>query len=282
MVQTNTPKFWEDFWKKPFSLDKLKFKVRKEERLIRWQRIESMVYQHFLGFEDLKVIEIGSGTGTTAALMAERGADVTVLDYSAEAIDQSSRLFDHLDLPVNFICADALDLNMGMKGQYDIAMSFGLAEHFTGEHRRRILKSHVDLLRVNGLALISVPNAANVPYRLYKWITMKTGAWSVAEEYPFSRKELSQIAHDLGLRHYGFFGDSLLRSKKFLNPIKWFPRKRKKKAVAEIDSNSQGNSSKKRSSRRLPFKEIGTPLDGYLSYALVLWAINSNQSKAIQ
>lgn len=80
MVEQNTAGLWNGLWAKPVSADEDLFRVYKEERLIRWQRIEQIVLGRFGGFENLSVIEIGGGVGTNAALMGKRGAKVSLLD----------------------------------------------------------------------------------------------------------------------------------------------------------------------------------------------------------
>lgn len=271
-VQKNSAELWDGLWQKPASLAKDTYRVRKEERLIRWQRMETMIQKRFGGFKDLSVIEIGAGTGTNAALMAERGARVSILDYSAVALARAERLFQGLGLSATFINADALSLETRLLNQFDVSMSFGLAEHFVEPKRTQIIKSHLELLKPNGITFISVPNAANPPYRLHKWITERTRAWSVGEEYPFSRRELTTIGRALGLREMGFFGDSLWRSKRFLNPLKWLPRHRTPPAAAAAPDAIQAAPARAFVSRRLPRRERGTPWDAHLSYALVLWA----------
>ena len=302
MTRENTAELWDGVWDRPAPIERDLYAVAKEERLIRWQRIEALILARFGGFANLSVIEVGAGRGTNSALMARRGARVTVLDYSESALERSRRLFDGLELPVELVLQDALDLPESLRGKYDVSMSFGLAEHFLGDSRRAVLQAHFDLLKDGGLAFISVPNAHNPPYRLYKWITEKTGRWSIGEEYPFSRPELERYCGVLGVEEYGFFGDSLWRSKKFLNPIKWVPRRKKKPARRTAsapaggheasphaqrepakDAPSKGEPSKgepskgkrarsKRRYRRLPRRERGTRWDARFSYALVLWA----------
>ncbi len=278
MVQKNTAELWDGVWTRPATIEKDLYTVAKEERLIRWQRMEAMVLDRYGGFEDLSVIEIGAGRGTNAALMAQRGASVAVLDYSDIAMERARRLFEEMDLPVDFILQDALDLPESLLNRFDVSMSFGLAEHFLGDKRTGFLKAHLDLLNDGGLTFISVPNTHNPPYRLHKWITERTGRWGAGEEYPFSRQEFESYCAQLGVGEFGFFGDSLLRSKKFLNPLKWLPRRKKKtpqhsNATTESTSVNGGTVQSKRPyRRRLPRRERGTSLDAYYSYALVLWA----------
>ena len=271
ITDANTPGLWDRVWEQPVALDKDLYRVRKQERAIRWRRIEALVRDTFGGFDGLAVVEIGAGTGTHAALMAARGARVAVLDYSEEALARARRLFGSLNLSAEFIRADALALDDGLRGRFDLAMSFGLAEHFLDEARRRIVGAHFELVRSGGLALVSVPNRANPPYRLHKWVAERTGAWAVGEEYPFSRSELEAMAREWDLAEQGFFGDSLWSSKKFLNPLKWFPRRRKKRPAGEGGAGGGSPGSPRPFRRRLPRPERGSPWDDRYSYALVFW-----------
>lgn len=285
MSQQNTAQLWDAVWTRGADVSRDLYAVAKEERLIRWQRMEAAIVERFGGFDGLSVIELGAGRGTNAALMARRGARVAVLDYSERALERARALFDELGLAAEFILQDALDLPESLLGRYDVSMSFGLAEHFLGDKRTGILDAHLKLLRDGGLAFISVPNAHNPPYRLYKWIAERTGRWTVGEEYPFSRTELEGFCRLAGVEDYGFFGDSLWRSKKFLNPLKWFPRRKRKAATtpaaavgAPAPARGSGQPSRRR--RRLPRRERGTSLDARFAYALVLWAGKSGARAA--
>lgn len=139
MVEQNTAGLWNGLWAKSVSTDEDLFRVYKEERRIRWQRIERIVLRRFGDFENLSVIEIGAGVGTNAALMGKRGANVSVPDYSQEALDRSARRFQRMGIPVNVIKRDVFDLPKALTRSYDVSMSFGLAEHFLGDKRKAII-----------------------------------------------------------------------------------------------------------------------------------------------
>jgi 2-polyprenyl-3-methyl-5-hydroxy-6-metoxy-1,4-benzoquinol methylase len=96
-------------------------------------------------------------------------------------------------LPAKFLKHDALVLPVDLLGKYDISMSFGLAEHFRGVERTKIIKSHFDVLKKGGMAFISVPNRYNPPYRLSKFFAEHVNRWRVGAEIPYSRKELGDI-----------------------------------------------------------------------------------------
>lgn len=257
----NDPKYWDSVWKGGVTRAEDLYDITREERSARWPRILDEVITFFGDIKHLDVIEIGAGRGSVAALMAKRGANVTILDYSEAAIFRSREFFLRNGLQGKFVKADVLDLPMEIKKGYDIAMSFGLAEHFSGKEREHVLKAHFDLLKDKGLAVISVPNKFNLPYRLYKWVAEAIGSWPV-EEYPFSRGELRGILKKIKVQNYRFLGDSIFESLSWIysltykiNPWVVFARIMGKERNYDIK-------------RIRHFK--GTFLDEYLSYALIL------------
>ena len=254
MTEPNTPELWDDIWQGGTSADEHRANVAREELSIRWQRIEQRVGARFGGFENLRVIEIGAGAGTNAAAMAKRGASVTLLDYSPTALDRARELFGANRLEADFVEANALELPDEVSAGFDIAMSFGLNEHFTGAERDGIFQAHLDALRDGGIAIISVPNSRNAPYRASKWLAERTGRWKLGVEIPFTRSELESICERLGVTDYEFFGDSFAYSLQFVNPWPYARR-----------ALGRAPSTKTRHRR-----ERGTPLDERWSYATVL------------
>lgn len=258
-MKENSAHLWDDIWKNESSKEEDLLRFNKEENSIRWQRIENVVHQEFGSFNKLKVIEIGAGTGTNAALMAKRGADVTILDYSKNALKKSQKFFKSNGVSAKFVQMNALKLSEDMINRYDLSLSFGLTEHFKGNDRVLINKAHFDVLRPGGVALISVPNKYNPPYRLFKFVAERTNRWSVGEEYPYSRKEFRDICRKIGIEKYSFFGDSLYSSIyfiRFISPV-WVLRK-----LFGI---------KQDPAKVVIKKEKGCFLDQYLSYSLVLY-----------
>ncbi len=246
-MQKNTPELWDSLWEKHKQEDGLG--LIREENSIRWHRISKEVVKKFKDFRNLKVIEIGAGSGTNALLFAKYGARITILDYSKNAISKSKKFFKENNCEAEFILADALNLPQKLKGKYDVVMSFGLAEHFKGRERLQIIRSHFDLLNKKGLVLISVPNKSNPPYRIHKLVAETAGTWKFGEEFPFSRGEFLKIGKSLKVNKMRFIGDSFYSSFRFINPLKLL---RKKK-------------------RRIK-KEKGSFLDSYLGYSLVFIA----------
>jgi SAM-dependent methyltransferase len=182
---------WEAAWRaEPLRADAPDI----EARTLRWQAQEALVLERFGSFEGLDVVEIGAGRGLNALLFALRGARVTLVDRTEVALEQARWLFGRHGVEFTPVIADALALPKRAKGCFDVAMSYGLCEHFLGRRRRRIVGVHLDLLRYGGLALIGVPNRLCPPYRLWKAVLTRRGTWPLGTEEPFTVSELEQLA----------------------------------------------------------------------------------------
>lgn len=255
-MEKNTPELWDRIWREHGAGALGHDALAREERSLRWRRLEKIIATQESGVP--RVIEIGAGVGTCSALLARRGAAVTILDYSAGALARSREFYASEGLAADFIEQNALDLPESLIGKFDIAMSFGLTEHFTGEARKAINKAHFDLIRPGGMAIISVPNALNPPYRIYKFMTELAGKWMFGEEYPYTRMELSGICRELGVKNYRFVGSSFIGSFHYINPLRVSGKLRRVFGVKEM---------------KHPQCEIGSPIDAWLADALVLVAV---------
>lgn len=259
-MEANTPQLWDKVWSQNPSAAEEIYTLAEAENSIRWQRLEKIVLQEFGSFNKLRVIEIGAGAGTHAALMAKRDAQVTVMDYSEAALKRAKRFFENNGVSADFVQEDALSLPLKMHDKFDVSMSFGLTEHFIGADRVAINKAHLDVLRKGGMTFISVPNRHNLPYRIYMPAARLAKTWQVGEEYPYSRQELEDICRQLGVTEYSFFGDSLVGSLRFINP---FHQIQKLRNLFRLQDDLDVSGIK---------REKGTPLDAHFSYALVLCA----------
>lgn len=169
-----------------------------EARTQRWKGQERIILSHFGSFEGLRVIEIGAGRATNAVLYAERGAKTTVLDVSSLALDQAMELFGAHGVEPETVEADIFDLPEELLGGFDVAMSFGLCEHFLGERRARSIAVHLELVRPGGLALVSVPNSWSPIYRAWMAVEKRRGTWRLGTEEPFTVAELRRLAEQAG------------------------------------------------------------------------------------
>ncbi len=148
--------------------------------------VTQVIAREFGGLKGIRVIELGAGRGDISFLLAKAGAKVTLLDNSEVALRQSRALFQTNNLSAEFVQADLLSSRI--TGEFEVSMSFGLAEHFEGVHRKRVIQLH----RLGRVAFVGVPNAQCVPYRVWKTFREWSGRWPYGPEMPFTRRELKQ------------------------------------------------------------------------------------------
>jgi SAM-dependent methyltransferase len=89
---------------------------------------------------------------------------------------------------------DLFELPAELRDRFDVAMSFGLCEHFIQHRRQRVVAAHVEVLKPGGLAVVNVPNRLSPPYRAWMAWQKRRGRWQLGTEVPFSGTELSDLA----------------------------------------------------------------------------------------
>ena len=188
--------------------------VEAEARTPRWRAQERLVRARFGGFDGLEVVELGAGRGLNALLYGERGARVTLVDLSTFVLEQAGELFGRLGVEAELVEGDVFDLPEPVRDRFDVSMSFGLAEHFLGERRRKVVAAHLEALRPLGVAMLGVPNRFAPAYRLWMAALKARGTWPLGTEEPFSARELAALAREAGGRplepEYGSFVGSLV------------------------------------------------------------------------
>ena len=190
---------WEQLWAAPPYDGRDQELIDRERQFKRWRLIRERIREMFGRIEDIRCIELGSGRGDLATLLAQEGATVTLLDSSDRALDQARHRFSRLGLRGDFMRGDLFNV-VDLGKSFDVAISSGVIEHFAGEQRTRAIQSHADSLRRGGLVIISVPNARCWPYRVWKkWLELR-GTWPYGFEQPFSRRELVRRARVLDLK----------------------------------------------------------------------------------
>ena len=136
---------------------------------------------HSYGLKSSNIIETGSGSGHLSALLAQKKFNVTLVDYSIEAIKKSKELFQKLHIDANFFQADITILSKTVKQKYDIVFSSGVLEHFDDEDLLKILTESYKVS--NKYLIFLVPNPKSLPYLLFRMKAMKTNKWLYGKEY---------------------------------------------------------------------------------------------------
>jgi len=173
-------------------------RLARERGRNRWKRLRDDLL-HTYGTKKLRCVELGAGEGDLSALLAQHGHDVTLVDFSDAALGAAKRRFESLGLRATFVKADLFQFAEQHRGAFDLSVSLGVAEHFSGSKRRQIIAAHAAVLNDTGTAFISVPNSRCVPYRLWKAYLHVRGMWRYGYEAPFSPRELRGAARRSGL-----------------------------------------------------------------------------------
>jgi len=150
---------------------------------------------------DCSSIEIGSGLGKMSFYPALLGTDVHLLDSSAAALKAAEALYSYCHLSVKTHECDALSLPASLTGKFDLSLSLGVNEHFSGKSRQVIFDVHHDVLKSGGRTVIAVPNRCCVSYRIAMLVWKLTGRWPEGlYEYGFSRSELVYRMRQAGFK----------------------------------------------------------------------------------
>lgn len=189
-------------WDKHWTEKKIDKAEVEGERCFSEAKLIPVLKREFGTLDGLKSIEIGSGMGTDSLIMAAYGADVTLVDYSHAALGKAQALFDLYGFKAKMVKADVLSLDGSLKGKFDVAMSYGLAEHFEGAECTDIFKAHLDLVRNGGVIIVSVPNCLCPSYRVVK----VAKRW---DEVPFTKGQLRHICEELNVEILSLFGAGL-------------------------------------------------------------------------
>jgi len=200
---SDIPAVWDNLWRHAPSVARDDALIDRERRSPRWRRVASELAAGFGSIAGLRTIELGSGRGDLSALLAQLGAEVTLLDTSERALEQAQARFERLGLRVACVCSDMLDYANGASGTFDVSLSSGVIEHFRGDDRTRVIRSHFDVLRPGGMTVISVPHRWCLPYRLWKFYLELRGWWPYGMEIPYSKAELLRRARQVGFEPTG-------------------------------------------------------------------------------
>jgi SAM-dependent methyltransferase len=81
-----------------------------------------------------RAIDLGCGTGSNAIFLAQKGFDVTGVDYASSAIEKARRKADGLKVKVEFIVDDLTNLQK-VKGTFDFLVDYGALDDLSPRNR---------------------------------------------------------------------------------------------------------------------------------------------------
>ncbi len=210
--QVADPVVWDRLWRHRPTEAKDASLLDRERRSTRWALVVDRLEATFGSLRGLRTIELGCGRGDLSTLLAQRGARVTLFDRSTAALREARWRFDRLGLDANYVEGDMLGTLEGVRGNFDVAVSMGVVEHFAGKARSAVMRAHHDVLKNRGVAVVSVPHARCLPYRVWKAYLELRGWWPYGFERPYTHREIGRRARDVGFARSETHGLCFLQS----------------------------------------------------------------------
>lgn len=143
----------------------------------------------------LKIVDIGSASGVSAALLAARGADIVGIDISPKLVEQSRQLWQEYADRMTFMVGDAENLDMSDKS-VDACFFGGVLHHFP--HKERVYKEALRILKPGGHFVALEPNRLDIFERI-EWAVADLRNKLAPSEYPIDPIEMKRelMAHGL-------------------------------------------------------------------------------------
>ena len=122
-----------------------------------------------------RVLEAGCGAGFQSLFLARHGWDVSLLDFSAEALSVAREVFARHAVPAVF---EIGDLTAGASSaDHDLVFNSGVLEHYSFDEQVRLVRGMA--MRSRNYVLVLVPN------RLCHWYWIWRAQQALAQQWPF-------------------------------------------------------------------------------------------------
>lgn len=135
---------WHDFYAGSYDLSAYLANLARHSRFI----------ESILAGQPKRLLEVGTGSGTMSVFLSSFGYDVTSIDNDEGVLSVACKTSEAFRGSARYELADAFNLPYE-NGEFDVAFSQGLMEHFSDEEIVRLLGEQ---LRVARVTVFSVPN----------------------------------------------------------------------------------------------------------------------------
>lgn len=174
-ASSGTPKdlagkpYWESVWEGDVVPDP----VDPRQRTLR-NRLNVGFHEFFQGALSgmdtaaASLIEVGCGQSRWLPYFArEFGFEVAGVDYAGSACATAQAVLDKAAVPGTIVRGDLFDPPPSMVGQFDVAFSFGLVEHFADTAGAVAALS--EFVRPSGLVITVIPNMVGLVGDVQRW-----------------------------------------------------------------------------------------------------------------
>ncbi len=211
MEKISTKAHWQKYWQLPDHQPL----VRHEEMLANMFAVTPV--------KGKKILEIGVGMGGDSVFLATKGARVTAVDFTKEALNILEENARKAGVHIDLIRADARSLPM-KDDTFDVVFHQGFLEHFT--RPLELILEQKRVLKPGGILVVDVPQRYTT-YTVKKHMLMMLGKWFAGWEREFSVAELERLLKRAGLvplRSYGWGYYGKLFQMRNANFGSWYTR----------------------------------------------------------
>ncbi|MFC1646659.1 class I SAM-dependent methyltransferase [Patescibacteria group bacterium] len=211
MENKSTRKHWQQYWQ-----------TSDHQPMVVHEELINNI-QKTIDVKNKKILEIGAGMAGDSIFLSKSGADITILDFTNEALKKASDNAKKEGVKIKTIKADARSIPAG-DNTYDIIFHQGFLEHF--KNPDRLLEEQYRVLKKGGILVVDVPQKYTT-YTIKKHLKMLTGKWFAGWEKEFSVGELEKLLVKnrfklLKSYGWGYFGK--LNNIRHLRLGKWYEK----------------------------------------------------------
>ena len=183
-IQSET---WNKYWNK-----------RREKLLNRYYHDKPIncILELFSGnVTDIKILEVGAGSGVDIVQFAKLGAEAYALDYSVSSLSMVAERAEMKKVDVHIINADAQQMPFADE-VFDVVYSLGVVEHFKVPNQ--FIAENVRVVKQAGYLLVDSPQPFCI-HTIRKHISMHLNRYVGGWETQYTVGQLKKILQNHGL-----------------------------------------------------------------------------------
>jgi ubiquinone/menaquinone biosynthesis C-methylase UbiE len=190
---------------------------------IYWKGLENQANLHHLLLhignpKGKRIIEMGCGSGFTSLVLAQKGANLAILDISQKSLEIASSTFVEFKLSKPEVYKkDAINSKLP-SNSFDIVWNGGVIEHFLDDGKKELIREMYRITKSRGKIIILVPNAWCLPFQLAQFWQKITKKWPYGFEDDISPRKLKKLCKSLNIEKFKTYA---------FNPIlgwRWIPK----------------------------------------------------------
>ena len=160
-----------------------------------------------------QVLEAGCGGGLQSLALARTGKhELTLMDFSTEALEHARRLFKREGACAAFVLGDVLEPGAP---EFDLVFNAGVLEHYEFDEQVKFIQGMASRSRC--YVLVLVPNRLCYWYWIWRVRASADGDWPYGKEAPMV--DLSRAFKAAGLSYLGQYFGGETWSENFINAL---------------------------------------------------------------